>query len=179
MVQWWTAAAPLHFSLSVDSCMIRAAAVTTLSSFMSLSFTKYQTEMFCFRILVNIFILRQRGVLLRDLWWGVINNICPNFCLFTLKQEAGEGGGGWVSFLKFTWTCVQTTLRGRATVTERESVPSRQILQANFWDMRTNRGHTHSRLHSFSLAYLPHTHICFCVILQLAPVYNNSWWLYW
>lgn len=36
---------PLHFSVRVDSCLIRAAAVTTSSSFMSLLFTEYQTNM--------------------------------------------------------------------------------------------------------------------------------------
>lgn len=36
---------PLHFSVRVDSCLIRAAAVTTSSSFMSLLFIEYQTNM--------------------------------------------------------------------------------------------------------------------------------------
>lgn len=96
--------------------------------------------LFCFWILVNIFILILGGP---DLWWGVINNICPIWYLFTLRQEVGGGGGGgWVPFLKFTWTCVQTTWRGRATVKVCESdLPP--------WTLQTD---------SYSLAHLSHIH---------------------
>lgn len=84
-------------------------------------------RLFCFWILVNVFILPRQGVI--DLWQGVIDNICPISYLFTLRQEAGEGGGGgggWVPFLKFTWTCVQTTWTGRAAFKVCESAPPRQ-----------------------------------------------------
>lgn len=133
--------APLHFSLSVwipvwlEQPLSQHCPLSCLSP----SLNTRLRWLFCFWIPVNIFILHWWGVLRPDVWWGVINNICPFyffllffFYLFTLRKAVGEGegggGGGWVSFLKFTWTCVQTTLRGRATVKERESVPPKADL---------------------------------------------------
>ena len=46
------------------------------------------TRLFCFWILVNIFI-QPWGVLHNDLWRGVINNICP--ILVSLHIAAGSG----------------------------------------------------------------------------------------
>lgn len=48
--------------------------------------------------------------------------------LFTLQEEVGEGRGGWVPFLKFTWTCVQTAWRGRATFKEWVSPPKADLV---------------------------------------------------
>lgn len=73
--------------------------------------------LFCFWILVNIFILTPVGGP-----WATTHDeellkiFVLVWYLFTLQEEVGEGRGGWVPFLKFTWTRVQTAWRGRSTL---------------------------------------------------------------
>lgn len=123
---------PWHFPDSEDSCVITVPPVTTVSSFMSRSFTKYQTKM------VVLFLNTCQYIGFNSTPWGwvmvVVGGVgggCTTihneelltifvlvWCLFTLLEEVGEGRGGWVPFLKFTWTSVQTAWRGRATFKE-------------------------------------------------------------
>lgn len=82
--------------------------------------------LFCFWILVNIFILTPAGgpwVTTHD--EELLKIFVLVWYLFTLQEEVGEGRGGWVPFLKFTWTRVQTAWRGRATL--RVSQPPRPL----------------------------------------------------
>lgn len=88
----------------------------------------------------------------------------------TLWQDMGEGGGGggWVPFLKFTWTHMQTA-RGCVT----QSSPKAdlgftdmagELLRSETLDVVTNRSRKNNYQHSnsYPLAYLSDIHTLLC-----------------
>lgn len=114
----------LAFPTFGNSCMIRLFTVTTWHSFLSRPLN-YQTmmTMFCFWILVNIFI-QPMGYVARFMRRNV------SYVLHIVLRS-GRWEGWWVSFLKFTWICAQTLAKGfhgrEGTHLKHESdLPSRQ-----------------------------------------------------
>lgn len=95
------------FSAFLDSCMITAAAVTTFANIPL-------WWMFCFWIMVNIFILHWRveGVMIynEELLTTFVLLVSPHIVAGSGRGRAGRGR--CAPFLKFTGICVQTTLRG-------------------------------------------------------------------
>lgn len=109
-------------------------------------------------------------------WRGVINNICPISASLHVAGGSGRGRGRALPFLKFTWTCVQTTRRGWATFKVCESAPHPQD---NYWDILYTSVYLHSTAFLFFGILVMHISNCFCVILQAGPEYNNCWRLNW
>lgn len=90
--------------------------------------------LFCFWIPVNIFIPPRGGSCTIMYDEELLTIFVLAWYLVTLHEEVGEGRGVSVPFLKFTWTCVQTAWRGRATFREWVS-PHPPTRQTRFLDI--------------------------------------------
>lgn len=105
-----SATAPLpSVHVPVDSCVIRVAALTT--SLMSPS-QNYQTMMIVLFLNTCQCFYSPRGVCTRISDEEYFEQYLSYLMSLYIVAGSERGRGGWVPFLKFTWTCVQTTARG-------------------------------------------------------------------
>lgn len=143
-------------SFCADSCVISAAPVKTLSSFIpSAPLNTWRWWLFCFWILVNIFHSAPSGWFPRhNLWRGAINNICPSLVSLHIKEGSRRGKRRVCApFLKFTWTRVQTAWRGRTTLRAWVSRPtsrrSQDLAGKAFWEVVANKSRSCAKQRRF------------------------------